>query len=66
MLLSPLLEDVNWVNIVGVLLVVAILAIGWMVVQYFLKLTIKIFAFGCLGILALGLICAAVSYFSGQ
>jgi hypothetical protein len=44
---------------------VVVLAVIWTVVQFVFKLTTKIFTLGCLGILLLGLLFAAASYFRG-
>ena len=45
---------------------VAVVAVIWTVIQFVFKLTIRIFMVGCLGILLLGLIFAAVTYFGGR
>lgn len=45
---------------------VVVVAVVWTVIQFVFKLTIKIFTIGCLGILLLGLIFAAITYFGGQ
>lgn len=59
----PLQESPNWMNWVVVLLGIAIVCILWIVANFVFKLTLKMFTIGCLGILLLGLLCAAVTYF---
>ena len=44
---------------------ILVLAVVWGVVQFFMKLTMKVFALGCLGILVVGLGCGALAYFGG-
>jgi hypothetical protein len=45
---------------------IAVVLVIWIVIQFVFKLTIKVFTVGCLGILLLGLLCAAATYFGGQ
>jgi hypothetical protein len=59
----PDLSHVNWV----LLAVVGIaLAIGWTFLRIVLRLTIRMFSMGCIGLLLLGGIVAAVAYFSSR
>jgi hypothetical protein len=58
-------EGVNWTNVILALLGIAVLCVVWIVANFALKMTIKMFALGCLGILVVGVICAAVAWFSG-
>jgi FtsH-binding integral membrane protein len=44
---------------------ILVLGVVWGVVQFFMKLTMKVFALGCLGILVVGLGCGALAYFGG-
>lgn len=59
----PDLSHVNWVMlaVVGVAL-----AIGWTILRFVLRLTMRMFAMGCVGLLLLCGIVAAVSYFSSR
>lgn len=61
MLFIPALAEggFNWLGLVVTLVV---LAIGWVVVRTLLKITLKIFAIGCLGILILSGIAFVLSY----
>lgn len=45
---------------------VVVVAVVWTAIQFVFKLTMKVFTIGCLGILLLGLLCAASVYFGGQ
>lgn len=44
---------------------ILVLGIVWGVIQFFMKLTMKIFMLGCLGIIGISLACGAVMWFSG-
>ncbi len=55
--------DLGWIAGIGV--AILLLAVVWTVLRFALKLTLKVFTLGCLGIVLLGLGCAAISYFSG-
>ncbi len=55
------LGDYSW--IIWVAGGILVLGIVWGVVQFFMKLTMKIFMLGCLGIIVVGLACGAVAYF---
>lgn len=61
---TDILGSLGWVlwAAVGVI----VLAVIWAIVHFVFKLTMKIFAMGCLGILLLGLLCAIASYFGGR
>jgi hypothetical protein len=55
------LAQVNWVML-GVAVVV--LVVGWTIVRTVLRLTMRVFALGCVGLLVLGGVLAALAYFS--
>jgi len=59
-------EGVNWMNVVYVLLGVAVICIIWIAANFVFKMTMKVFALGCLGIAFVGLLCAASVYFGGS
>jgi len=56
------LAQVDWVTI-GIFLVV--LVVGWTIVRTVLRLTMRVFALGCVGLLVLGGIITAVAMFQG-
>jgi hypothetical protein len=55
------LSHINWV-LWGVVAVV--LAIGWTILRIVLRLTMRMFAMGCVGLILLAGIVFAVAYFS--
>ena len=55
------ITQVDWV-MVGVFLVV--LVVGWTIVKTVLRLTMRVFALGCVGLLVLGGIVTAVAMFA--
>jgi hypothetical protein len=57
------ISQVDWV-MVGVFLVV--LVVGWTIVKTVLRLTMRVFALGCMGLLVLGGIVTAVAMFGGR
>lgn len=57
------LANVDWVML-GVFL--AVLVVGWTIVKTVLRLTMKVFTLGCVGLLVLGGIITAVAMFSSQ
>ena len=57
------ISQVDWV-MVGVFLVV--LVVGWTIVKTVLRLTMRVFALGCVGLLVLGGIITAVAMFSSR
>jgi hypothetical protein len=59
----PDLSHVNWTLwiVVGVAL-----AIGWTILRMVLRLTMRMFAVGCVGLVILAAIVFAVSYFSSH
>ncbi len=58
------LANVNWVMI-GIFLVV--LVVGWTIVRTVLRLTTRVFALGCVGLLVLGgIVTAAAIYLSSS
>jgi len=59
------LEGINWTNIVLALAGIAVVCVIWIAANFVLKMTMKVFALGCLGIIVLGAICAAVAFLSG-
>jgi len=61
MLLSPLIQETtyNWWWIVGALIA---LAVGWSILNFFLKLAWQVFTLGCLGLLILGGVAVAWYY----
>ncbi|MBM4424383.1 MAG: hypothetical protein FJ030_13510 [Chloroflexi bacterium] len=61
----PLQEGFNWMDLLLPLLGIAVVCILWIAAKLVLKLTIKVFTIGCLGILLLGLVCAAAAFFGG-
>ena len=61
----PLEEGINWMNIVFVLIGIAVICVLRIAANFVFKLTMKVFALGCLGIVVLGMICAGVAYLGG-
>ncbi len=57
------ISQIDWV-MVGVFLVV--LVVGWTIVKTVLRLTMRVFALGCVGLLVLGGIVTAVALFSAR
>jgi len=57
----PDLSHVNWTLwiILGV-----VLAVGWTILRMVLRLTMRMFALGCVGLVILAAIVVAVAYFS--
>jgi len=57
----PDLSHVNWTLwiIVGV-----VVAVGWTILRMVLRLTMRMFALGCVGLVILAAIVVAVAYFS--
>jgi hypothetical protein len=52
--------------VVFVLLGVAVICVIWIAANFMFKMTMKVFALGCLGIAFVGLLCAASVYFGGS
>jgi hypothetical protein len=59
----PDLSHVNWVMLAVVGIAVAI---GWTILRIVLRLTMRMFALGCVGLLLLAGVVAAVAYFSSR
>ena len=59
------LDSINWTNVVLALAGIAIVCVIWIAANFVFKLTIKVFALGCLGIIVLGAICAIAAFLSG-
>jgi hypothetical protein len=59
----PDLSHVNWTLwiVVGV-----VLAVGWTILRMVLRLTMRMFAMGCVGLVILAAIVVAVAYFSSH
>lgn len=59
----PDLSHVNWVllAVVGV-----VLAIGWTILRIVLRLTMRMFSMGCVGLIILAAIVVAVAYFTSH
>ncbi len=58
----PDLGQVDWVTL-GIVLVA--LVVGWTILKAVLRLTTRVFSLGCLGLLVLAGVLAAMSYFGG-
>ena len=58
------MPDLSHVNFVVLAVVGVAVAIGWTILRMVLRLTMRVFAMGCLGLIILGAIVLAVSYFS--
>ena len=58
------MPDLSHVNLVMLAVVGVAVAIGWTILRMVLRLTMRVFAMGCLGLIILGAIVLAVSYFS--
>ncbi|MCC6190212.1 MAG: hypothetical protein IT318_14365 [Anaerolineales bacterium] len=58
----PDLGQVDWVTL-GI--VVVALVVGWTILKAVLKLTTRVFSLGCLGLLALAGVLAAMAYWGG-
>jgi hypothetical protein len=56
------LGQLDWVQI-GIILVV--LVVGWTILRAVLRLTARVFTLGCVGLLVLAGVLAAMSYFGG-
>jgi hypothetical protein len=59
---SPLLP-ISTENIVRIAVYVVILLVVWMVIRTIMRVTFRLFAFGCGAILVLGFILIAMRYF---
>lgn len=55
----PFLESADWVTL-GIVL--AVLVIGWTILKAVLRLTMRVFTLGCLGLIVLGGVLAAVNW----
>jgi hypothetical protein len=53
--------SIDWVTI-GIVL--AVLVIGWTLLKAALRLTMRVFTIGCLGLLVVGAVLAALGWFS--
>lgn len=60
----PFLEGVNWTNVVLVLAGIAVVCGLWIAANFVFKMTMRIFALGCLGIVVVGVACAALAWLS--
>lgn len=64
MLLSSPIDNLSlWIYAVALVLIVAL---AWTALRFVLKLTMKVFTLGCVGILLLALLCAGLAYFGGR
>jgi hypothetical protein len=54
--------QIDWVTL-GIVLVV--LVVGWTILRAVLRLTMRVFALGCAGLVVLAGVLAAVAYFGG-
>ncbi len=59
------LDGIDLTNVILALAGIAIVCVIWIAANFVLKLTIKVFALGCLGIIVLGAICAVAAFLSG-
>jgi hypothetical protein len=48
MLLAPVFAGFNWT---GLAIALVVLALGWTILRFVLRLTMRLFALGCLGLL---------------
>ena len=48
MLLAPIFAGFNWT---GLVIALVVLALGWTILRFVLRLTMRLFALGCLGLL---------------
>lgn len=60
----PFAEGVNWTYVTMALIGIAVLAVIWIAANFVMKMTMKIFTLGCLGIIVVGVACGAVAWFS--
>ncbi len=60
----PFAEGVNWTYVTMALVGIAVLCVIWIAANFVMKMTMKIFALGCLGILVVGVACGAIAWFS--
>jgi hypothetical protein len=60
----PFLEGVNLTNVVLLLAGLAVVCGLWIAANFVFKMTMRIFALGCLGIIVVGAACAALVWFS--
>ena len=65
MLFSSVLAE-PLTSLIPLLLFVAALCVAWIILHFVFKLTIKVFAIGCLGILASGAVCGLVLWLGGR
>jgi hypothetical protein len=56
------LGQIDWVT-AGIVIVA--LVVGWTILKTVLRLTMRVFTLGCVGLLVLGAILAAMAYFGG-
>ena len=59
------LDGINWTNVILTLVGIAVVCVIWIAANFVLKMTMKVFALGCLGIIVLGAICAIAAFLSG-
>ena len=60
----PFLQGVNMTNVVLLLAGLAVVCGLWIAANFVFKMTMRIFALGCLGIVVVGAACAALVWFS--
>ena len=60
----PFLQGVNLTNVVLLLAGLAVVCGLWIAANFVFKMTMRIFALGCLGIVVVGAACAALVWFS--
>ncbi len=53
--------NMDWTTIA---IIVAVLVVGWVILRTVLRLTMRVFAIGCTGLLLLGAALAVLAYFS--
>jgi hypothetical protein len=56
--------DINHIPWVTLAVVGIALAVGWTILRIVLRLTMRMFAFGCIGLLILVAVVTAVSFFN--
>lgn len=65
-MLAPTLQELGRSSLILAVAVIVALAIGWTILRFVLRLTMRLFMLGCLGILTLGAVLAALAFLAGQ
>lgn len=65
-MLALALQELGRSSLILAVVVIVALAIGWTILRFVLRLTMRLFMLGCLGILTLGAALAALAFLAGR